>query len=100
MELQCVASSPGEPTKFGTGRGDRFHTKTGDPVRRRCAATARPMIPRPITPMFLFAGCDVDARRSIKGNSRSDCREISKEAMQKFRHSIWSQSHFKADSER
>src|SRR6266540_6218310 len=83
MKSQSPASSPGEPTKFGTGRGDRFQTKTGNPLRRRCAATARPMIPSPITPMFLCVGWDVDARRSIEAkiydkiagkNGRAQCR--------------------------
>src|SRR5215471_1227298 len=71
MYLHEPASSPGEPTKFGTGRGDRFQTNTENPLRRRCPATARPMIPSPTTPMFVCFCWDADTRRSM-GRQLSD----------------------------
>src|SRR5215471_2020950 len=67
MYLQKPASSPGEPTKFGTGRGDRFQTNTENPLWRRCLAIPRPMIPSPTTPIFVCFGWDADAGRSMGG---------------------------------
>src|SRR5215510_1701978 len=86
MELHKSTSSPGEPTKFGTERGDRFQTKTENPLRRRCPAIPRPMIPSPTTPMFVCFGWDADTGRSIGWAVQgSACRGKCFGAIQKFR---------------
>src|SRR5207244_4140746 len=56
---QISATSAGEPTKFGTGFGVRFQTKTLCPAARRPAATRVPMRPRPIRPTFLRVFRDI-----------------------------------------
>ena len=64
MTLHSSATSAGDPTKFGTGRGVRFHTKTWKPRLRRFSATRRPIIPSPIKPTFLRLRRDILSRAS------------------------------------
>src|SRR5438094_8228324 len=110
MQLHIPASSPSEPTKFGTDRGDRFQTKTGNPLRRRFPATDRPMITRPITPMFFCVRRDIDTKGSVEtaihnqtagkdGNRQSGNLQLTVRAMRRCASCAALLIHLRANSE-